>query len=129
VGQPVEVRVFSTAPKKPASAGFFFFISLYRASAHVERKAATGAEHLTLSASGGGGAAFADLLFGDTRLRLSSGFFTERGLENAADDAARNRGAGLCAALCASCLPGARFLEDFRHRALDDAADQLIDDF
>lgn len=28
MGQPVEVRVFSTAPKKPASAGFFFFRQL-----------------------------------------------------------------------------------------------------
>ncbi|CVI17479.1 hypothetical protein AGR1A_Cc40248 [Agrobacterium fabacearum CFBP 5771] len=30
MGQPVEVRVFSTAPKKPASAGFFFLFSIFR---------------------------------------------------------------------------------------------------
>ncbi|UHS56756.1 hypothetical protein HRS00_08040 [Agrobacterium vaccinii] len=90
----MEVRVFSTAPKKPASAGFFFFTNMFAAFVKVPRSRfpvwISLASASALATSGRGGAAFADLFFGRAGFGGAGCCLAESCFENASQNTACN---------------------------------------
>jgi hypothetical protein len=106
--------MFSAFVKVPRSR-FPVWISLASASA--------------LATSGRGGAAFADLFFGRAGFGGAGRCLAESCFEDAPQNTACNRCAGVRPTLGTPCLSDAGLLENLGHRTFDDATDELVNYF